>query len=364
MLYTKEMWNALFAEAKGNARLNEMAEIAMEAPLYTVTNKMHALPKGGVPNDYVSIGPYWWPDPEKEDGLPWIRRDGEINPVFYEYDSKTIFDFTTDAGLLMLAGLANGRKDYLDRAVEQLESWFINPKTRMNPHMRFGQFVPGRAEGRCFGIIDGKELYWLFELMELMPFNDTWTPGKLNAIKVWAAQLLNWLLTDELGITEGNTLNNHAISYDCMVAMFALFIGDEAFARKHLQERSIPRIAQQYAADGSLPLELDRTDSKGYSTFTELCFLQAAVLGKKLGVAFPDEMLRKGLTWLEGHIYSPDWKWVQIVPYKRISPMVYQFAGMFWDEQQLLDKAKRECADEPWKKMIVFRSVRYKTVQG
>ena len=113
-----------------------------------------------------------------------------------------------------------------------------------------------------------------------------------------------------------------------------------------------------------LALELDRTDSKGYSTFTELCFLQAAVLGKKLGVAFPDEMLRKGLTWLEEHIYSPDWKWVQIVPFKRISPMVYQFAGMFWDEQQLLDKAKRECADEPWKKMIVFRSVRYKTVQG
>ena len=32
--------------------------------------------KTGVPpsknkHDYMSIGPYWWPDPTKKDGLPW-----------------------------------------------------------------------------------------------------------------------------------------------------------------------------------------------------------------------------------------------------------------------------------------------------
>jgi hypothetical protein len=28
----------------------------------------------------MSYAPYWWPNPAKPDGLPYIRRDGEINP--------------------------------------------------------------------------------------------------------------------------------------------------------------------------------------------------------------------------------------------------------------------------------------------
>lgn len=27
-----------------------------------------------------SVGPYWWPDPSKPDGLPYIRKDGHKNP--------------------------------------------------------------------------------------------------------------------------------------------------------------------------------------------------------------------------------------------------------------------------------------------
>ena len=111
MIYPKEMWHQFFGEVRGNPELERLATEAMATPPYTVTRKQHVLPKGGTPNDFVSIGPYWWPDPEKADGLPWIRRDGEINPVFYEYDSKTIFDFTTDVSLLLIAGLANSRQE-------------------------------------------------------------------------------------------------------------------------------------------------------------------------------------------------------------------------------------------------------------
>jgi hypothetical protein len=34
----------------------------------------------GDKHDYMSIAPYFWPDPAKPDGLPYIRRDGEVNP--------------------------------------------------------------------------------------------------------------------------------------------------------------------------------------------------------------------------------------------------------------------------------------------
>lgn len=37
-------------------------------------------PPSGDKHDYMSQAPYWWPDPSKPDGRPYIRRDGQRNP--------------------------------------------------------------------------------------------------------------------------------------------------------------------------------------------------------------------------------------------------------------------------------------------
>ena len=36
-------------------------------------------PPSGDKHDYMSIAPYWWPNPKTKNGLPYVRRDGEIN---------------------------------------------------------------------------------------------------------------------------------------------------------------------------------------------------------------------------------------------------------------------------------------------
>jgi len=357
MLFTEDQWKELFADVRGDAELARITQAAMAEPIYTVTIKRHVLPKGAAPNDYVSIAPYWWPDPQKPDGLPWIRRDGEVNPVFYEYDANTIYNFTTVTQTLLLAGIAEGRKECVKRAVEQVESWFITPSTRMNPNMRHAQFVPGRKDGRCFGIIDARELPSLFELLKLLPFECGWTPAKLDAVRAWTSDFMHWLLTHPLGIQAGDTLNNHAINYDCMISSFALFVGDKEFAADYLRERCLPRINQQFAEDGSMPLELERTDSKGYSTFALMCFLQAAAIGKSLGVPFPKEMLERGLSWLEANVNSIEWKWRQIVPYNGIYPRLYQFAWMFFADTIYLAKA-RAASKNPWDRMLEIRKRR------
>lgn len=55
------------------------ADKALKRADNPVTNKPKPAPSGDL-HDYLSIGPYWWPDPSKPDGLPWIRKDGEVNP--------------------------------------------------------------------------------------------------------------------------------------------------------------------------------------------------------------------------------------------------------------------------------------------
>ncbi|WP_114751126.1 hypothetical protein [Pleomorphovibrio marinus] len=53
--------------------LIEQAEEQLKSGPYTVVNKKQ-VPPSGSKNDYISMGPYWWPDPNKEDGLPYNKK--------------------------------------------------------------------------------------------------------------------------------------------------------------------------------------------------------------------------------------------------------------------------------------------------
>ena len=59
--------------------LIEKAEVAMNEGPFSVMYK-NRTPPSGDKHDYMSQGSYWWPDPTKPDGLPYIRKDGERNP--------------------------------------------------------------------------------------------------------------------------------------------------------------------------------------------------------------------------------------------------------------------------------------------
>ena len=50
------------------------ADKIMKAPAPTITDFIAPNSKGSV-NDYYSDASYWWPDPSKADGLPYIRRE-------------------------------------------------------------------------------------------------------------------------------------------------------------------------------------------------------------------------------------------------------------------------------------------------
>ena len=53
------------------ASLVKDAENALKEGPYSVTHKERIAPSGD-PHDYASYSRYWWPDPNKTDGLPYI----------------------------------------------------------------------------------------------------------------------------------------------------------------------------------------------------------------------------------------------------------------------------------------------------
>jgi hypothetical protein len=149
------------------SNLIKEADEALEGGVYSVTFK-NLIPPNGSKNDYMSMGPYWWPDPEKPDGLPYIRRDGEVNPERDKLDSAQKNKMINAVRSLSLAWFFTEKSEYAEKAAELLRVWFLDQETLMNPHLNYGQAIPGRTDGRFIGIIDGRSFAVLVDAITLL----------------------------------------------------------------------------------------------------------------------------------------------------------------------------------------------------
>jgi hypothetical protein len=59
------------------------------------------------PHDYVSLSPYYWPNPKTPDGMPWIHRDDEINPMRDQYDLPVLENMTCTVLTLSIRNFSN-----------------------------------------------------------------------------------------------------------------------------------------------------------------------------------------------------------------------------------------------------------------
>src|SRR6478735_632913 len=87
-------------------RVLRLAAAAMKrAPvsLRSVALPAFAAKTGAVPGDFLSMGDYWWPDPAKPDGLPYIRRDGESNPANFEDHRRLMREMRDNVAALAAA---------------------------------------------------------------------------------------------------------------------------------------------------------------------------------------------------------------------------------------------------------------------
>jgi hypothetical protein len=260
------------------------AKEALALPPLSVTHKKR-IALSGDRHDYMSFGPYWWPDSSKSNGLPYIRRDGNVNPESRDDSDSPRFARLADAvETLALAYYLSADETYARHAALLLRTWFLDSATRMNPNLRFGQAIPGIAEGRGIGLIDTRELAGMVDAMGMLRGSSSWTDADQRGMVDWARAFLQWMKTSKQGREEVLEKNNHGTWVDLQSASLALFIGDTALAREVISKRTVPRIDSQIRADGSQPEELVRTSSRTYSEFNADAFTRVAELARQVGV--------------------------------------------------------------------------------
>lgn len=267
------------------ADLVERAEVALGEGPFSVIHKT-IMPPSGNKQDYLSFGPYWWPNPDTADGLPYIRRDGEVNPSARTdgSDSPRLGRMASNAEMLALAYFYTGREAFGERAALLLRVWFLDTETRMNPHLQFGQAIPGRVEGRGIGILDTARLTRVIDTAGLLRGSPFWSAEDHSALQAWFSEYLKWLQTSSHGADERRSANNHGTFYDAQIAAFALFTGDVETARTVLESAKKNRITAQIEPDGRQPLELRRPIAFHYSRFNLDGMVLLGRLGEHVGV--------------------------------------------------------------------------------
>ena len=243
-------------------------------------------PASGDKRDYLSLGPYWWPDPSSEDGLPWIRKDGQINPLtrgeHVDFNRKDQLFASMRA--LSQAAYLTGEPKYGVAGVQFLERWFVDAETRMNPNLNHAQGIPGQNHGRPAGVIEWCGIDQLLSsiriLRELGYLNDDTN----QALDKWFSDYADWLQTSEIGRAEQRAKNNHGTWYDVQLVGILLFLGREDEASQVIDVTSRKRIGSQIEPDGRQPHELSRTKSLSYSKMNLKAFMRLCAYGKRLGI--------------------------------------------------------------------------------
>ncbi len=265
-------------------KLVNEADAALKLEPASVMDK-DITPPSGDKHDYISFGTYWWPNPKTEDGLPYVRRDGKVNKETREQsDSPRFWRTVQTTSTLALAYYFTEKEAYAEKAAELLRVWFLDAKTKMNPHLEFAQGIPGRCKGRSTGIIDTRCLSDLVDAIGLLAGSRAWTAEDQQGMVDWCKAYLHWLRTSTNGRKVARAGNNIGMWYSVQVASLALFVGSEDVARQVLSGVAAKRLDPQIEPDGRMPHELERTQSLGYSKFNVLAMFALATMGEKLGI--------------------------------------------------------------------------------
>jgi hypothetical protein len=310
-------------QSAARAALLREAERALTAGPFSVMDKRR-VPPSGDKHDFLTLAPYWWPDPAKPDGLPYVRRDGEVNPESKRDTDDVPFGQMTDAVKTLADAFRETRDErFASRAAFLLRVWFLDASTRMNPNLDYGQGVPGRNTGRGAGIIATCKLVSIVDAARVLAGSPSWTGSDRQGLHAWCAAYAAWLQTSRNGREEAAALNNHGTWYEAQLTALLLYTGrrDEAKARFDHARR---RLSSQIEPDGRQPRELERTRSWNYSVMNLDGWFTVARLAEETGIDLwnfrtPDgRSLRAALDYLVAFAGGgAKWPHTQIAPIER-----------------------------------------------
>jgi len=274
-------------------RLRAEADKRLHEGPWTVTAD-HPVDANLDPHDFYGEAPFWWPDPANP-AAPWVRREGHINPDRVVAD-KTALNATCDS-IFALGAAAFFLDDprYGQRAAHVINTWFLNPKTRMNPNLDYSQAIRGITEARG-SALDGRVFIRAVQGMEFLAQSGQWDAREAAATHKWFEEYLRWLTHGKIGAEEKAGGNHRASWWTAQVAAIATFLDDKATAQmafNHYRDSIFPR---QVGAEAGAPREEERARPLVYSAFNAEAMATTCRIAQAQGIDLWSMQSKSGAT--------------------------------------------------------------------
>ncbi|CAJ0848480.1 2066_t:CDS:2 [Entrophospora sp. SA101] len=147
--------------------------------VYSVTLKPQLAPSKN-PHDYLSLARYFWPNPETENGFPYVKKDGFANPeIFLVKDYQYLRTLFHDIQYLGFAYFFTKNETYVEKTLYRLDEWFLNDTTRMNPNINYGSLIKGSRLGRRTGVLDFHPATYILQYL-----------GRIDEARIYSKQAL------------------------------------------------------------------------------------------------------------------------------------------------------------------------------
>eukprot|EP01134_Creolimax_fragrantissima_P006112 CFRG6112T1 len=267
------------------------ANKALIFPPFSVANKTEIPPSGDY-QDYYSPAPYFWPNPDLPNGLPYMRVDGQrvpgtglYDPESNKFDRSRLSSFFGNTTCLALGYFFSGDERYAKKAAGNLRTWFINPKTRMRPNCKYAQIQWGYNDniGSNYGVIETKDFYFLLDAIRIIERTRFVSADDESALRLWFREYVNYLNTSKQGRLEYFHHNNHGTFFDVQSASIASYIGDIPLFLRHT-EIAKTRILSQFTNEGVMPGEMVRPTQLHYMMFGLQGWYTLSRLAEKGGI--------------------------------------------------------------------------------
>lgn len=260
-------------------QLLKQAENSLKFEPVSVMDKKD-FPPSGNKHDYMSIAPYWYPDPTKPNGLPYIRKDGQTTPEVKNYpDKQNLPRLSENIFLLSLAYYFSGDEKYGKHAAKLIKVWFLDTATKMNPHFNYGQAVKGINTGRGAGLIEARHFIFMMDGARLLENSKHFSPSNQKALKKWFSDFLTWMQTSKIGKEEMEAGNNHGVWYNALRLSIANYTGKKKLVNQ-IVKNAAGRLDVQMDNTGSFPAEMERTISLHYTVFVLQAYFIIAQLSE------------------------------------------------------------------------------------
>jgi len=190
-----------------------------------------------------------------------VRREGQANLSRFVANRNALNSMSEAVLTLGAAAYLLDDLRYAQRAARVVQTWFVNPRTRMNPNLEYAQTIRGVPDGEAAGIVECRALIRAIQGLEFLAETRAWDPKEQAAVRRWFEDYLAWLTRSKRAQSEMRSGNNRASWWAAQTAAAATFVENRPVAQMAFNFYRDRLLRGQIRPDGSAPREESRSRS-------------------------------------------------------------------------------------------------------